>query len=322
TVRGVGFFPKRDRGGAGAGGPRLSSGGRGGGMFFFRLAAAPAVLVGCITRSARRGRLRAVARSPAGGLGPRLHREAIPFVGAGLALSPARSVARRVRGRLPVRFACGPFARPILLCGLARPVALVSTRIGLWSSLEPRSRQCDRVGRPLPGGRVRFGPNEEEGPLRSRLCGFRLAAALRRIALGCLSRRPELASLGSRRGRRGGGCHRFWPQDRAPFGLLDRCGRRLPRAASALEGGRHRRRTLFRGCGRVEPRGGRAARLDLSSRAEKWVKTSWVQAERDREVRQAARAWHKAGVIDDGALSAIEALYPAPWPNVPPLWSA
>jgi hypothetical protein len=52
------------------------------------------------------------------------------------------------------------------------------------------------------------------------------------------------------------------------------------------------------------------------------VKAAWVQAQREDEVRQAARAWRRAGAIDDSALAAIEALYPAPWPSPSLGWSA
>jgi hypothetical protein len=45
-----------------------------------------------------------------------------------------------------------------------------------------------------------------------------------------------------------------------------------------------------------------------------------VRAERDGEVRQAARSWREASAIDEAALSAIEALYPAVWPNPALLW--
>jgi hypothetical protein len=51
------------------------------------------------------------------------------------------------------------------------------------------------------------------------------------------------------------------------------------------------------------------------------VRKAWVRAERDSEVRQAARAWRKAGAIDDRALAAVEELFPAPWPNPTPVWS-
>ncbi len=52
------------------------------------------------------------------------------------------------------------------------------------------------------------------------------------------------------------------------------------------------------------------------------MKAAWVQAERDGEVRQAARSWREARAIDEGTLSAIEALYPAAWPDPTVLWSA
>jgi MFS family permease len=51
------------------------------------------------------------------------------------------------------------------------------------------------------------------------------------------------------------------------------------------------------------------------------MKAAWARAERDGEVRQAARSWHEANVIDEGTLSATEALYPAAWPNPTVLWS-
>jgi hypothetical protein len=50
------------------------------------------------------------------------------------------------------------------------------------------------------------------------------------------------------------------------------------------------------------------------------VKAAWVRAERKAVVRQAARAWRRAGAIDDRALAAIDALYPAPWPSPSFLW--
>jgi hypothetical protein len=50
------------------------------------------------------------------------------------------------------------------------------------------------------------------------------------------------------------------------------------------------------------------------------VKKAWVHAERDSEVRQAARAWRKAGAIDDRALARAEELFPAPWPDPTLVW--
>ncbi len=50
------------------------------------------------------------------------------------------------------------------------------------------------------------------------------------------------------------------------------------------------------------------------------MRAAWVRAERDGEVRQAARSWREANVIDGAALSAIEALYPAAWPKPALLW--
>jgi hypothetical protein len=50
------------------------------------------------------------------------------------------------------------------------------------------------------------------------------------------------------------------------------------------------------------------------------VKASWVRAERDSEVREAARAWRKAGFIDDAALSAIEETYSVVWPRPGRTW--
>jgi hypothetical protein len=51
------------------------------------------------------------------------------------------------------------------------------------------------------------------------------------------------------------------------------------------------------------------------------MKASWADAERQSEVRGAARGWRRAGVIDDAALTAIEARYPAPWASWSPVWS-
>ena len=51
------------------------------------------------------------------------------------------------------------------------------------------------------------------------------------------------------------------------------------------------------------------------------MKAAWVQAERDSEVRQAAGAWRKAGIIDDVALAAIEETYSAVWPQPGKTWS-
>jgi len=51
------------------------------------------------------------------------------------------------------------------------------------------------------------------------------------------------------------------------------------------------------------------------------VKAAWVQAERDSEIRQAAGAWRKAGVIDDATLAAIEETYSAVWPKPGKTWS-
>ena len=50
------------------------------------------------------------------------------------------------------------------------------------------------------------------------------------------------------------------------------------------------------------------------------MRTEWVRAERDSEVRQAARSWREADAIDGETLSAIEALYPAVWRKPAPLW--
>jgi hypothetical protein len=50
------------------------------------------------------------------------------------------------------------------------------------------------------------------------------------------------------------------------------------------------------------------------------VRAAWVRAERDGEVRQAARSWSEANVIDGAGLSAIEALYSAVWPRAALLW--
>ena len=50
------------------------------------------------------------------------------------------------------------------------------------------------------------------------------------------------------------------------------------------------------------------------------MRAAWVRAERDGEVRQAARTWREANAIDGAALSAIEALYPAVWPDPALLW--
>jgi uncharacterized membrane protein YgcG len=50
------------------------------------------------------------------------------------------------------------------------------------------------------------------------------------------------------------------------------------------------------------------------------VRAAWVRAERDGEVRQAARSWREADAIDGAALSAIEALYPAVWCKPALLW--
>lgn len=50
------------------------------------------------------------------------------------------------------------------------------------------------------------------------------------------------------------------------------------------------------------------------------MKRAWVRAERDSEVRQAARAWKKAGVIDDAGLAKVEELFPVPWPDPTIVW--
>ena len=52
------------------------------------------------------------------------------------------------------------------------------------------------------------------------------------------------------------------------------------------------------------------------------MRKAWVRAERDSEVRQAARSWRGAGAIDDRALAAVEELFPAPWPEPTVLWGA
>jgi hypothetical protein len=51
------------------------------------------------------------------------------------------------------------------------------------------------------------------------------------------------------------------------------------------------------------------------------MKAAWVKAERDSEVREAARAWRRSGAIDEATLAAIEARYPGPWPSSSALWS-
>jgi len=51
------------------------------------------------------------------------------------------------------------------------------------------------------------------------------------------------------------------------------------------------------------------------------MRAAWIAAERDSEVRHAARAWRRAGAIDDATLAAVEARYAAPWPPFSPVWS-
>jgi len=51
------------------------------------------------------------------------------------------------------------------------------------------------------------------------------------------------------------------------------------------------------------------------------VREAWVRAERDNEVRQAARTWRNAGATDDPGLAKAEELFPAPWPDPSLLWS-
>ena len=51
------------------------------------------------------------------------------------------------------------------------------------------------------------------------------------------------------------------------------------------------------------------------------MKRVWVAAERESEVREAARAWRRAGAISDATLSAIETRYSAAWPSASPVWS-
>ena len=50
------------------------------------------------------------------------------------------------------------------------------------------------------------------------------------------------------------------------------------------------------------------------------MRAAWVRAERDSEVRQAARSWREANAIDGAVLSAIEALYPSVWRKPAALW--
>ena len=50
------------------------------------------------------------------------------------------------------------------------------------------------------------------------------------------------------------------------------------------------------------------------------MKAAWVRAERDSEVREAARSWRRAGVVGEDTLSAVESVYAAPWPRPTPLW--
>ncbi len=51
------------------------------------------------------------------------------------------------------------------------------------------------------------------------------------------------------------------------------------------------------------------------------MKSAWTRAERESEVRRAARHWREADAIDDATLAAIEGLYPAPWPQTSLVWS-
>jgi hypothetical protein len=50
------------------------------------------------------------------------------------------------------------------------------------------------------------------------------------------------------------------------------------------------------------------------------VRAAWIRAQRDTEVREAAQAWRSRGAIDPAALAAIEAQYPAVWPNPSWIW--
>jgi hypothetical protein len=51
------------------------------------------------------------------------------------------------------------------------------------------------------------------------------------------------------------------------------------------------------------------------------MRPAWIRAERDAEVRQAARAWRQAGAIGEQELANIESLFPAAWPSPSPLWN-
>lgn len=51
------------------------------------------------------------------------------------------------------------------------------------------------------------------------------------------------------------------------------------------------------------------------------MRAAWIRAERDAEVRQAARAWRKADAIGERELAAIEGLFPAAWADPSLLWS-
>jgi hypothetical protein len=51
------------------------------------------------------------------------------------------------------------------------------------------------------------------------------------------------------------------------------------------------------------------------------VRAAWIRAEREAEVRQAARAWRQAGAIGERELAAVETLFPAAWPDPSWLWS-
>ncbi len=51
------------------------------------------------------------------------------------------------------------------------------------------------------------------------------------------------------------------------------------------------------------------------------MRSEWVRAERDSEVRETAQSWREANAIDAQTLSAIETLYPTAWRKPAMLWS-
>src|SRR5262249_8491297 len=157
-----------------------------------------------------------------------------------------------------------------------------------------------------PRGSRRLGPVEAQGAFRRGLRRLRLAPSLRRPPLGSVRFGRRVAALGRRgfpRGGRGRGL-RVPPEARL---RLRRCrrGRVSLGPAPAVACRWEVRRGFLLPDRGIEPRRPRVSRLLLPKDEDQDMKAAWVAAERESAVREAARAWRRAGAIDDAALSAI-----------------